>query len=288
MMTSPLPHEIRWNDARHAGRILASLDSFPPGTTERWLHLLRSSVELLNARVGVMLKATLSQEGPPRLTVIASWGWLDDKQLKLFQQDVGEHLYRENPFLLDFAQVARQAGDALACTRRELTTDERWYGSPYIQTTFKTLDIDDAILGSAPCATPQNQLWLGFLRAWGDACQFARREQGLASLLADWVSVLLNNPPPTPVEGQRAYSAAPASPTVALPKRLREVHALLLRGLAEKQVAHHLHLSPATVHRHVNRLYRTLGVNSRSELFVRAMRNRPQPVEDMGPLTDNC
>lgn len=52
-----------------------------------------------------------------------------------------------------------------------------------------------------------------------------------------------------------------------LSPRLREVAELLVgTGLSHKQIAAQLQLSEGTVHRHVERLYRTLGVNSRAEL----------------------
>lgn len=43
---------------------------------------------------------------------------------------------------------------------------------------------------------------------------------------------------------------------------------LLLQGLAEKQVAVRLRLSSATVHNHVQAIYRVFNVHSRSELLV--------------------
>lgn len=48
----------------------------------------------------------------------------------------------------------------------------------------------------------------------------------------------------------------------------RRVLDLLLTGLAEKQVASRLDLSPHTVHNHVKEIYRKMDVNSRSELLA--------------------
>jgi DNA-binding NarL/FixJ family response regulator len=52
-----------------------------------------------------------------------------------------------------------------------------------------------------------------------------------------------------------------------LPARLRDVLAGLVRGEAEKQIARRLGLSPNTVNRHVQRLYRRFDVRSRGELM---------------------
>jgi two-component system nitrate/nitrite response regulator NarL len=55
--------------------------------------------------------------------------------------------------------------------------------------------------------------------------------------------------------------------TEPLPARLRDVLAGLVRGEAEKQIARRLGLSPNTVNRHVQRLYRRFDVRSRGELM---------------------
>jgi pSer/pThr/pTyr-binding forkhead associated (FHA) protein len=49
----------------------------------------------------------------------------------------------------------------------------------------------------------------------------------------------------------------------------RRVFELLLEGLAEKQVAARLKVSPHTVHNHVRKIYAAAGVGSRAELLVR-------------------
>jgi DNA-binding NarL/FixJ family response regulator len=50
-----------------------------------------------------------------------------------------------------------------------------------------------------------------------------------------------------------------------------QVVRLLLDGLPEKEVAFALCLSRHTVHTHVKRIYRLLGVQSRAELMVRCL-----------------
>ena len=54
-----------------------------------------------------------------------------------------------------------------------------------------------------------------------------------------------------------------------LTKAQRRVFELLLEGLAEKQVAARLKVSPHTVHNHVRKIYVAVGVGSRSELLAR-------------------
>ncbi|HUY35549.1 MAG TPA: LuxR C-terminal-related transcriptional regulator [Pirellulales bacterium] len=47
---------------------------------------------------------------------------------------------------------------------------------------------------------------------------------------------------------------------------------LALKGLAEKQIARRLHISPKTVHNHLGQIYHVVGVHSRSELLARLLR----------------
>ncbi|MBK5931837.1 LuxR C-terminal-related transcriptional regulator [Halochromatium salexigens] len=59
-----------------------------------------------------------------------------------------------------------------------------------------------------------------------------------------------------------------------LPPRLRDVLNGLLAGESEKQIAARLELSPHTVNRHVQRIYKRYGVRYRSHLIQRVLRQR--------------
>lgn len=59
-----------------------------------------------------------------------------------------------------------------------------------------------------------------------------------------------------------------------LSERETEVLQGLVDGLSEKLVAARLHISPATVHVHVRRIYKKLQVNSRAELLGRYARGQ--------------
>ena len=58
-------------------------------------------------------------------------------------------------------------------------------------------------------------------------------------------------------------SAAPERPARLTPREV-EVLGLVAEGLTNAQVAQRLFLSPRTVHRHLNSIYRKLGVSSRA------------------------
>ena len=62
-----------------------------------------------------------------------------------------------------------------------------------------------------------------------------------------------------------------------LSKAQRRVFDLILKGLGEKQIAEQLHLSPTTIHNHIQAIYRVFNVHSRPELLVRIMSKNDDP-----------
>ena len=54
--------------------------------------------------------------------------------------------------------------------------------------------------------------------------------------------------------------------TPVLTDRETEVAQLVVQGLSSPQVADQLYLSPRTVGRHLERIYKKLGISSRGEL----------------------
>jgi DNA-binding NarL/FixJ family response regulator len=102
-------------------------------------------------------------------------------------------------------------------------------------------------------------------RAWQpaltprEATRQLRDEVGARRLDARAVdAVLLAAGQPRPIG--RSSRAWPAG----LTDREVEVRRAITRGLANKQIARELHVSPATVHTHVINLYSKIGVNTRA------------------------
>ncbi len=71
----------------------------------------------------------------------------------------------------------------------------------------------------------------------------------------------------------RGRAIVPEPSRAPLTVREREILRLLADGLAPKQIAHELHLSPKTVNTHAERIYRKLGVHSRTQAVTAAMRD---------------
>lgn len=67
-----------------------------------------------------------------------------------------------------------------------------------------------------------------------------------------------------------AAGAGPRGPTPALTDRERAIVRLLARGQTADQISGRLEISPRTVHKHVEHLYRKLDVHARHEALERA------------------
>jgi DNA-binding CsgD family transcriptional regulator len=70
----------------------------------------------------------------------------------------------------------------------------------------------------------------------------------------------------TVLELDREAAGRAAGPLLPLTAREREVAALVVNGLADREIAERLHLSRHTVSQYVKRIYRKLGVDSRVAL----------------------
>jgi DNA-binding CsgD family transcriptional regulator len=86
----------------------------------------------------------------------------------------------------------------------------------------------------------------------------------------------------TVLELDREHSARPSGPLVALTPREREVAALVVDGLTDREIAERLYLSRHTVSQYTKRIYRKLGVDSRVAL-TRLLLGRRQPEHTPRP-----
>ena len=93
------------------------------------------------------------------------------------------------------------------------------------------------------------------------------RDLGAASLVARAEMLLTGLPRPAPVS-----PASVDAHGAALTVREREVLALLVEGLTNRQIAASLSLSPHTVHRHVSNLFTKLGLSSRAAAVAYGIR----------------
>ena len=80
----------------------------------------------------------------------------------------------------------------------------------------------------------------------------------------------------------RFLGGAPRSPASSpdapeLSAREREVAELVAEGLTNAQIGRRLHISPATVGRHLSNIYERLGIHSRAALARVVLTGRPPP-----------
>jgi len=71
---------------------------------------------------------------------------------------------------------------------------------------------------------------------------------------------------------QNKESAHSKKPTLSA--REKQVLNLLAKGLRNKDIAEHLHISVFTAKRHTENIYRKLSVHNRIELFQKARKNK--------------
>jgi len=114
---------------------------------------------------------------------------------------------------------------------------------------------------------------LVFKRAAGDR-PFTVEERELVHLFrseSDWIFRRESGPPRHLADG--------------LTPREQETLGLLLTEASEKEMAARLGISPHTVHDHVKKLYRKLGVGSRAALMALAFSSEPDGGAAAAPLT---
>lgn len=244
---------LTWSDAEGIASVLAKLAA-PGSSMSRMRAFLDGTLRLVDARVGVMFWADLPAAGRICVEVLDSTGWLSTDERRLFATDVREHLYRGSPFFQALCLRAR-ASTGVVYTRKQIVSDQSWYAAEYVQSVYRELGIDHAVISLFRQGEAERWMGLALLRAWGDRHNFSLRERHIVQLLHRSVPFL--------------YCASDCPKVANLPPRLRQVLHLLMLGCAEKAIAARLGLSRFTVHRHINRLYRQLDVQSHPELMAR-------------------
>ena len=235
------------SDLRGALRLVNEARDLRGPSSDQLQHVARGLAALTGAQVGIF--GEMDARGA--LFPAFDFGWCGDAERAIFVAYArGETGLPADPALPNFLRCAPDP--VMTATRQDLVGDREWYRSAHVQELRRAARVDAFLYAAWPAAPRFGALALH--RAWGEP-PFGDREHALVAAVC----------------AECGFLREPA-PLDSLPPRLREVLALLARGLSEKQIAAELDLSAHTVHDHVKALHRRLGVQSRGELLALALR----------------
>jgi DNA-binding CsgD family transcriptional regulator len=234
------------HELRRALRLLEDVRERPRASSEQLTFFLRAMASLLGAQVGIWADVD-GMKGRPTLLDALDIGWSSERERQVFLGYLSGQAESPDPSLPPLTSIKE---DTFARTRHELIDDRGWYRSPHVQDLRRAAGVNHFVL--AAWRRGDRAQALSLHRPWGDRA-FSERERMLVEIVYREAAPLLASP-------------LPLSP------RQRAVLDALCRGLAEKQIAGELGLSPHTVHGYVKELHRRFGARSRGELLSRALR----------------
>ena len=220
------------------------------------LHMLHGLLRILGAKAGLCFNIHHPLDNRERITALLAAGLTDADHL-LWSRYPQANAQRRDPFHQGYF---RGLGGRLRTRRLDDVVDpDTWYRSCHYRDYVWPCGLGDRIATSlrlgAQSGSPIQTIMMHRDAAKG---RFARRTVRLLHLFHHELGTSVGR-----------YLILPCSSgenSAPLPPRLRQVLACLLQGNSEKQIAQRLGISPYTVNRHVQRLYRHFGVRSHREL----------------------
>jgi DNA-binding CsgD family transcriptional regulator len=234
---------------------------------DRWRnHFLTGLCELLGGgRVGWShVETRLEPPGESDLLGPApAWvaGWDDAQDRRVFV--AGIDAINSDPGCIPtmapmIAQLASRP--LVTARRRDLVADKPWHRTRFYEQYCAPCGWDRFIV-SAALLPADGALSIFAIGRHGNV-PLQRRHCRLVQLAHREIAPLIGTRLIAPGQNGRA----------GLTRRQREVLDHLLTGRAEKEIAHQLCISPATIHDHVLAIYRHYHVNSRAGLMARWIR----------------
>ncbi len=217
-------------------------------------HLLKSLMTTFHADVG---QAVEMNRDLTRAACFIDAGWGGERDSKSFRWLMREQMDR-NPSL---PVVRARAKPLQAFTRRDILSDDCWYGNEFCSEYMRLTNLDDWV-GLYYVQDPDHGFSVGLNRERGSR-RFEPRERLLLRLFGTEIA---------PKHGVRlAMGMVPSVIWPPLAPRMRQVLICLCEGDSEKQAALRLEISSATIHEYIRRLYRRFEVNSRGELLAQCI-----------------
>jgi DNA-binding CsgD family transcriptional regulator len=257
---------------------------YPLVTQEDYLHVVRLVAEIAVAEDTPTRWATLMggiRDLVRGQTVMAGLGRVFDMQLEFesgtmrklggaddayFRRIIESGKCRKHPMIEP--GLRRFASEPWLVVRREdFFDDHEWYSFPFVQTVVRALDMGPTIY-AASRIHPDRSLFLAVSRPWDDKCRFDARDAQCVDLLME--------------VGYRLATLFHARGVQEsdLSTRLQQTLRGLLAGRSEKEIAHELGVSIATVHHYVSELYRRFNVHSGRELMAILLGHQHQPDKE--------
>jgi DNA-binding CsgD family transcriptional regulator len=244
---------IREADIAALLRLVGELTQLPADKTIRRTHVLGRLLQLIGGRSAVAMEMALPGEGPfARPGTIININTTCAAEAR-YAEVFSVHNDPPDPALPRWLAARGQTITMVRCV-----DDREFYRSAHYDVVRRPFDIDHSLY--CRLTLPDgNDFSVGLQRCPGERC-FSERDKAI-------VHFLHSNAP-------HVYAVCPAAkPEIAaLAPRLQPVMRYLLQGDAEKEVAAKLRLSPHTIHRYTQAIYRELHVNSRGELLAKYAR----------------
>jgi DNA-binding CsgD family transcriptional regulator len=261
-MTAGRDERLRLRDVRSIYRLLGECTELGR-EPEMWrMHMLEGLRVLIGAQLALYMHIHDLNGPQERLSEPLSAGFLDGSHVRLWLHYQENNAHRDDPFHL---QYYRGFAGSLRTRSLDSVLDQRqWLASVHYNEYVRPCGLNDRIASSLRLPGDDAIQAIVLHRAAADG-KYSRRAVRLMRVFHHELSMAL---------GTRLQMAAPED-VEPLPARLRDVLAGLVRGETEKQIARRLGLSPNTVNRHVQRLYRRFNVRSRGELMFQLL-NLPQ------------
>jgi DNA-binding CsgD family transcriptional regulator len=233
-------------EARELGRL----------TDECRRHVLGATAELLGAAGGCLV---LSDEAGPgkRGQILDAVTHNFDGVTKGAFQPLLDHGSAFHPLVARMFEITEGTNDIAVESSRGILSRRDWYESPYYCDYVRQIGFDESIISIFPAELPGVKHGFGFFRERGRR-PFTDEDKQLLQLIEFGLRDYVHRPPSA--EGPH------------LSPRERQVLALLLDGLADKEIASRLEISRHNVNQRIKRLFSVFQAHSRAELMARQLR----------------
>lgn len=253
-MAAGQDERLRLKDVRSICRLIGECGELGREPSTWRMHMLDGLRRLTGAQLALYMHIHDLGQPQERLSEPLSAGFLDNSHVQLWVHYQQTKAHRDDPFHLHYY---RGFEGVLRTRRLDSVLDQtQWLRSAHYNEYVRPCGLNDRIASSLQLPGSEAVQAIVLHRAAADG-KYSRRAVRLMRVFHHELSMAL---------GTRLMMEAPRT-LEPLPDRLRDVLDGLIRGEAEKQIARRLGLSPNTVNRHVQRLYRRLDVRSRGELM---------------------